>query len=175
MPLHLRLITTTLAHLEAEDSSGEALSRLLGLSPPPEWPPENNDAATRSWLRARLLATPADTAWGGFYVCVDDTHLVGSAGFHGPPHEGVVELGYSIIPSWQHRGLGTRAAKALCELAFAEPRVTAIKAQTLPRLLFSQRVLTRCGFAFEGAHEDPAEGTVWSYRLSRAQYQAHAP
>lgn len=167
--MQVRLIATTLAHLEAEDSSGEALSRLLGLSPPAEWPPENNDAATRNWLRNRLLEVPTDTTWGGYYVCVDDAQLVGSAGFHGPPHEGVVEIGYSIIPSWQQRGLGTRAARLLCELAFTDPRITAIKAQTLPRLAFSQRVLTNCGFTYQGAHEDPTEGTVWSYLLSRAR------
>lgn len=41
--------------------------------------------------------------------------LVGTVSYKRPPTDGVVEIGYSVVPSCQRRGLATEASRALIE------------------------------------------------------------
>jgi RimJ/RimL family protein N-acetyltransferase len=92
--------------------------------------------------------------------------LVGWGGFKGPPRDGVVELGYEIAESRRERGLATAAVRAMLAEAFADDRVEAVIAHTLPERNASNRVLEKAGFRFDG---DGREGdrAVWRYRLPR--------
>lgn len=71
--------------------------------------------------------------------------LVGVGGFKGPPTDGVVELGYSIVPSAQRRGYATKAVRELIESG-RERGAKRVRAETLPSLTPSIRVLQKLGF-----------------------------
>lgn len=71
---------------------------------------------------------------------------IGGIGFHSPPAAGVVELGYGIVPSHQGRGYATEAVKAMVALAWSDPQVRAVTANTDLDNIASQRVLEKAGF-----------------------------
>ena len=157
----------TPAFLSAEDISGAALSGMLGVAEPPEWPPLFNDAETRAWFRRTLESDPSVTGWLGFYVIAEidgRPTLSGTAGFKGPPNaDGVVEIGYSIVEKFQRRGIASAAVAQLVDRAFADPRVEVVTAETLPSLAASRGLLEKCGFVLTGTRTDPDEGEIVLY------------
>ena len=167
----ISLIAITFEHLDAEDISAEALSSLLNVFPPPSWPPEYNGPETRAWLRNLMAADASSIGWLGYYVIatVDGQRLLaGTAGFKGRPDENAeVEIGYSVVPELQRKGIATEAIKLLIGHAFANPDVRRIKAETLPRLIPSIGVLVKCGFMQTSEGFDPEEGKTLLFARDR--------
>jgi ribosomal-protein-alanine N-acetyltransferase len=96
--------------------------------------------------------------------------VVGSAGFKGGPDaHGMVEIAYGIVPSYQNRGYATEVTELLVEWALARDGVRVVRAHTLPSANASTRVLTKCGFAFQGEVEDPEDGRVWRWELAASR------
>ena len=91
---------------------------------------------------------PGSAGWWLYYAVVTDSPsptLVGSVGYKGPPADGVVEIGYSVVPSWQRRGLATEASRALIESAW-ERGAEVVIAHTFEHLEPSIGVLRKLGF-----------------------------
>jgi len=113
-------------------------------------------------LRASLVADP----WvlGFAVVHRESGEVIGSAGFKGPPDEnGMVEIAYGIVPSYQGRGYATEAAMALLAFAFGSGRVSLVRAHTIAETNASTRVLTKCGFESVGEVVEPEEGLAWRW------------
>jgi [ribosomal protein S5]-alanine N-acetyltransferase len=72
--------------------------------------------------------------------------VVGGIGFFGPPDDGTVEIGYGIVPSRQGRGYATEAVTEMLSLAWSDPHVAAVSAETDADNVASQRVLEKAGF-----------------------------
>lgn len=123
------------------------------------------------WLeRLRAMAAAAPDPWANGFGVIDreSNAVVGTAGFKGPPdNDGVVEIAYGIVPSHEGRGYATEAASALVAFAFDHDAVRVVCAHTLPTPNASTRVLTKCGFGFKGPVEDPEDGLVWRWELTR--------
>jgi RimJ/RimL family protein N-acetyltransferase len=138
----------TIELLAAERAGGDHLARALGVAPPPTWPPElydDDDLARYS----RLLADPANAGWVLYYVLerANPSRLVGVAGFAGRPGpDGVVEVGYSVLPPYRRRGIASEALATLVRQAFGRSSVRCIAAETFPSLEASIGVLRRNGF-----------------------------
>lgn len=167
----IRLIRPDPALLDAAQAGDAELARALGLAVVPGW------ATFTEALRPKRDALAADTdaaAWGPrFFVAGEPPELVGWGGFKGPPRDGVVELGYEIAESRQGRGLATAATRAMVSEAFADQRITAVIAHTLPERNASNRVLEKAGFRFDG--EGPEGGrVVWRFSLTRLASAATA-
>lgn len=77
----------------------------------------------------------------------DSGLAVGSIGLFWPPADGVLELGYGIVPSRRGRGYATEAARALTEYAFTAPQVHTVSASVELTHPASVRVLEKAGFA----------------------------
>ena len=179
----LVLFPATTEVLQAELASAEALGRTLGVDVPTSWPPELYDADAVRWA-IRWLADHGDEAdWCLYYVAAMPTEttsdrpaLVGVAGYKGSPDvAGVVEIGYGVVPEQRRRGFASEAVRALVARAFADPRVTAVTAQTLAGLDASIGVLRGTGFAYDGRGNDPHEPTAIRFTLSREGYAESPP
>ena len=96
------------------------------------------------------------------FAAADRNTLVGVAGYKGPPSDGVLEIGYSVVPSWQRQGIATQASRALVEAAW-QRGATVIRAETLPHLEASIGVLRKLGFA----PSEPREPGVLAFALRR--------
>ena len=85
--------------------------------------------------------------WGLFVIQrAEDAAAVGGIGFHGPPAEGTVEIGYDLTASTRGAGWATDAVRILSGHALDQPEVERVLATTEPGNLPSQRVLERAGY-----------------------------
>ena len=147
--------------LEAAVEGDLALGRALGLAVADGWL-DDRDA-----LVLARAALGAGDYWGPFLVVDGARHVVGSAGYFGPPTaNGEVEIGYAIAPAHRRAGLATAAVRALTARAFGSPGIVAVVARTRREAVGSMRVLANAGFVVEGEVHD-AEGTLVVHRLRR--------
>lgn len=157
------IVATTLAMLDAEDVSGDALATVLGVSAPLSWPPIFNDQDTRDWMRGRLGKADHVPGFGSWYIVAGD-RLVGNGGFKGPPDAtGMVEMGYSVVEAEQRKGYGSAAIRLLTAFALRHPRVTTVTAETTPELVGSQGVLQATGFHLISRTPDAEHGEILRY------------
>lgn len=159
----LDLIPGTQSLLEAELEGRAAFARQITASVPESWPPPLYDADAIRWVLERFQADDAGLrVWGFRYFVLRDEAsgvAVGAGGYKGPPDgEGAVEIGYSILPEYQRRGLASEAVQGLVGRAFETPDVTRVIAETLPDLTPSIGVLEKTGFALVG--EGSEDGVI---------------
>lgn len=174
----LLLVPATPEALRAELVAPSALGDVLDIEVPASWPPELYDADAVRWTLGFLIDHPEERLWSLYYVAEstersgDRPRLVGLAGYKGAPDEhGLVEIGYGIVPECRRRGYASEAVRALLASAFADARVRAVIAHTLPELAPSIGVLRSTGFAFDGQGNDPHEPTAIRFRLARSDYE----
>jgi RimJ/RimL family protein N-acetyltransferase len=169
----LNLVPASRAMLLADLSGPEDLGRELHAVVPPSWPPEHYDDQAVKWTLDRVRAAPPGTEsfWGYYFVWRDappGALLIGVGGFKGPPEDGVVELGYSVVADQQRRGFATEAVHGMLGFAFAHPEVAEVTAQTLPHLRPSIGVLEKTGFHYRGP--GAAAGAI-VYVMARDRWQ----
>ena len=124
-----------------------------------------SDDVSPRWLASlRESSGPNPWRYGFFVVHREANRVIGTAGFKGPPDaNGVVEIAYGIVPSFQGRGYATEAAAALVEYALADAIVHTVRAHTLPEANASTHVLRKNRFSYVGSVVDPEDGTVWRW------------
>ncbi len=99
---------------------------------------------------------PDANGWGAWYFLLQKTKgekriAIGNGGFKGKPNlDGTVEVGYSILESYQNQGYASEAVRALITWAFEHTIVKRVIAETLPELKASIRVLEKNGFKYIG-------------------------
>ena len=164
-----RLLEASAASVTATlEKNHQALSQLTGARVPASFPPELLDDDALRWT-LRAIAQPGfQPRWGMYWIIESDPDgetLVGTAGFKGAPSAGSVELGYGVIAEHQRRCHATAAVRALLRIAFADPNVERVTAETLPDLIPSIGVLEKCGFRFIGEGSEPG---VIAYEIRSA-------
>lgn len=167
---NLKLIPCELSYFEALLNDPQQLAHMLNLSIAENWV-AFPDAIPRGYEYLRSH-TDALGWWMYLFTHVADKTLIGLGGFKGKPDEaGMVEIGYSIAPAYQNRGLATEAARGLVTYAFSHPQVKAVDAHTLAAINPSTKVLQKIGMKKTGTLTDPDHGEVWHWRLNREDYQ----
>lgn len=151
--LRLVALDPALARLQAENKAAffEAVNAQMEAA----WPPVAMDAPDLAERLHTLSRRPHEAGWGGWIILMGWApngldRAVGVGGFFGPPdQDGVVEIGYAMLPSFREQGLATEAVETLLNWALEDPRVQAVKAQTLAHLAASRRVLEKTGFRLQ--------------------------
>jgi RimJ/RimL family protein N-acetyltransferase len=169
----LLLVAGDLELALAERDNRKKFSELLDADVPANWPPPLNDDDSLNWVISFFKANPGAVGWSLWYFLLDrpgeQRLAIGIGGLKGlPSPNGTAEVGYSVIPEFQHRGYAPEATKALVTWIFGHPQVTCVIAHTLPELQPSIRVMEKLGFTFIGAGEEP--GTI-GYELKREDWQ----
>jgi ribosomal-protein-alanine N-acetyltransferase len=160
--LELLPCTRAWARLALEDP--RALGAELGVAVPRSWPHPGVLG-----LLGAVVDSPAGEAsergWGPWFLLHRPARvLVGEAGFKGfPDRDGVVEIGYSIVPAHRRRGLATEAVGRLLEWALLRPEVRVVRAECDPANHASIAVLRGLGMQRIGAVE---EVLTWELRRS---------
>lgn len=100
--------------------------------------------------------------WIGYYV-EDNGHLVGSAGFKGPPINGTVEIAYGTNEKYRNQGIGTKICKLLVDLSLKTDPSLRITARTFSEANYSTKILQHNHFICVGIVNDPEDGEVWEW------------
>ena len=155
----MTLVPATAALARAEIGDRPAFAALLNSGVPAAWPPETLADALAFFLQ-QLEADPERAGWLTWYGVADGAGggppvLVASGGFFGPPQEGVVEIGYAVLPEFQRKGYGAEVAGALTEWALAQAGMRRVVANVVADNAPSVRLLHRLGFLEMGASDEP--------------------
>ena len=163
---NLQLILCEAEHYEAILRDKKELEQLLGLKVFDTWPefPESIPYAYNYYK-----THPSSARWGMYlFAHTKDRALIGNGGYKGEPdEEGMVEIGYAIVPEYRRRGFASEAARGLTRYAFSHPEVKVVQAHTLKHGIASIRVLEKLGMKFVGTVQDPDEGEVLHWRVTR--------
>jgi len=160
----LVLVPASLELIQAELDSHSKLASAIEAHVPDGWPPGEYDRQAIEYFKARLGENPSNVGWYGWYAILranksEPATLVGAGGFFGPPTaDQVVEIGYSIVSSFEARGYATELVGALVDHAFSTGKVRRIVAHTTPENVGSVRILEKAGFRLVGPGMDA--GTV---------------
>jgi len=157
----LTMIAATLEHVRIELEAPQQLGALLDAQVSPAWPTGEYDRDAMEFFRVRLEAGGKEVeGWYGWYAirrgdAQVPQSLVGAGGYFGPPDsEGVVEIGYSVLPEWQRMGYATEIVHALLERAFHHEQITKVIAHTSESNPGSIGVLLRSGFVAAGQQQE---------------------
>jgi RimJ/RimL family protein N-acetyltransferase len=163
-------VASSLAHIDAELQDPASLGALLGVAVPASWPPGEYDRDALDFFRDRLTAAGASqVGWYGWYALTLNAEghcdsLVAAAGYFGPPAQGSVEIGFSVVPEARARGYATEIAQALISHAFDQPGVQLVNARAADSNVPSIRVLLKCGFHRVGPGAEPG---IAEYQIAR--------
>jgi [ribosomal protein S5]-alanine N-acetyltransferase len=125
------------------------------------------------FLIDRLNQEPENSFWWSPWFVVVESLVngvqqqlaVGMIGFkNAPDNDGIVEIGYGVVPSQQNLGFATQAVDLIVKEGFAHSKVKMIVAYTVPSLSASGRVLAKNKFVRDGSKIDPDDGEVWVWR-----------
>ncbi len=149
----LQIIAGTRELAKAEIHDKDKFARLLGVSIPVSWPPENIRDVQNLFLDM-YNEHPQWENWLTWYAVKVDTvepTLCGGIGFKGPADEsGMVEIGYSVLPEYQRKGLATEMVKGIVRWAHRQLSVKSIEAEVETENIASIRVLEKNRFVRMG-------------------------
>ncbi len=140
-----------------------SLAQILGIHVPDSWPGPDMTEALPFFIEA-MEKDPARHVWDGIIIHKADQVAIGAIGFHGAPNEqGMVEIGYSIIPEYEGHGYATEIAHCLIDWAFQTQEIKVITAECLNDNIGSIRVLEKVGM-----HRLEPEGNMLKWQLRKA-------
>ncbi|HZJ04845.1 MAG TPA: GNAT family N-acetyltransferase [Nocardioidaceae bacterium] len=128
-----------------------------------------------TWLwQIRLVQIAADPdieTWVARAVVSEaGQHVVGHAGFHGPPDlAGMVEVGYTVDPRFRRQGYAKAMLRELLSWATAESRVTTVRASIRPDNVASLATIEGFGFERTGEQWDEDDGleTIFEVKIRK--------
>jgi ribosomal-protein-alanine N-acetyltransferase len=125
--------------------------------------PEDLAQGVPSEMRIEQLERdPGELPWlARAMVLRDEARVVGSAGFHAPPSNGMVELGYQICAADRRRGFAREAVIGLMD--WAAPHVSIFRASVAPGNAASRALVESLGFERVGEQMDPVDGLEWVF------------
>ena len=146
------LVPATVKLYLLELHNREAFISTLRAKVPETWPPDQVTPEVIEEYICRMKARDRKV-WSFYWLlCEQESEvpiLIGNGGFlcH---NNGILELGYSVLPEYQRKGYATEAVRSMLEWAFLNIKKDKIIAYTYPQLNASIRVLEKNGFMFKG-------------------------
>lgn len=164
--MNIRIIPCSLEHMEKLIEGEEAFLATYGLHVIDGYLPF---AEALQYTLKMMQASQIWHPWLAYlFVFEPDRALVGLGGFKSVPSlERTIEIGYSIAPRYQGRGLATSAAQQLIKIAFASELVDYVCAHTLAEPSASTRVLEKCGMTQISETIDPEDGKLWRWEICK--------
>lgn len=97
--------------------------------------------------------------------------IVGLANFHDRPDvNGMVEIGYRVLPSHRRQGYAAEMARIMWTAAAAHPDVRVLRATVSPDNEASLAIIEAAGLVHVGEQDDPEDGLELVYEIAAADY-----
>jgi RimJ/RimL family protein N-acetyltransferase len=165
----LRLLPITLDVIEAVlDHDKPRAEHIVGARFPAGWPNDPLLDVGFPYSRQAIRAAPDVRLWGDSLVVLrEEPRVVGCVVFHGQPHNGIAEIGYSIEDGSRGNGLATEATRACVEWALAQPGILAVQATTFPWHAASLGVIRHLGMQQIATREHDTLGELLVFERLR--------
>ena len=138
-----------------------AFEESVGITCPMSWPVEKDILPDLALL---LKADQSLIGWLLWFIIHKvDRCFIGDVGFKGKPDkDGMIEIGYSIIPEYRKMGLGFESVQTLIRFGFSVPEVKIITANTDSQNLFSIKILRKMNmYCYDSEIEEGKEILKW--------------
>jgi RimJ/RimL family protein N-acetyltransferase len=138
-----------------------------GFTLPPDWP-DAHDARFLRLRQGQLARDPSLDAWlvRGMVLRSDaGRRMIGHVGYHGPPLDGFVEIGYTVFADMRRQGYATEAVQGLIDHA-AEKGVPRIRLSIAPGNEASLALARKLGFERVGEQIDEEDGLEYVFERS---------
>lgn len=156
----LKIITFTVDLMEAFLRGDSEIEKLAPYRAAPEYPLEIYKQFFKYKIE-RFRKFPNENEWEGIIIHKNDNMIMGDMGFKGGPNqEGIIDIGYSIVPSYRGCGYATEMGKAMVNWGLSQPNVKKVIATCDPDNFASIRVLEKIGFHITQKTEDKF---YWTY------------
>ena len=141
----LQLIPFTLELKKAAMNDRARLVEMLGVYVPEHWPGPDQAEALPFFV-SNMEKAPSEPPWDWIAIHRMDQGVIGGIGFiEGPDKDGVVEMGYDIVPEYRKQGYATEMARSLVEWAFQQAGINVVTASCLDDNIGSIKVLENVG------------------------------
>ncbi|SDQ79135.1 Acetyltransferase (GNAT) domain-containing protein [Virgibacillus subterraneus] len=142
----LTLVTFTVEMMKATLIGQNQLGKITDYKAADEYPLEDYKQLL-SYKIDRFTQYPEENEWEGIIIHKKDNTIMGDMGFKGGPNEkGEMDLGYSIVPSYQGEGYATEMTIAMVNWGLQQQNVNKITASCSESNIPSIRVLEKTGF-----------------------------
>jgi RimJ/RimL family protein N-acetyltransferase len=141
----LQLIPFTLDLKKATMNDRARLVEMLGVYIPEHWPGPDLAEDLPTFVE-NMEKAPSEPAWDWIAIHILDQGVIGGIGFMGgPDKDGIVEVGYDIVPEYRNQGYATEMARSLIAWAFQETGIKVVTASCLNDNIGSIKVLENIG------------------------------
>lgn len=124
-------------------------------------------------LKHRIPRVKKDPAFAeiGLVLAIADGEIVGSAGFHDYPDEdGMIEIGFGIVPEKQRRGYGLELLHGMWQMISALPDVKILRYTVSPDNEASMHIIKKLGFEQIGEQIDDEDGLELIFEMPMSDY-----
>ncbi len=98
--------------------------------------------------------------------------IVGLGNFHDRPDAvGMVEIGYSVLPTYRRQGFGREIAMTMWQFAASCPNVAVLRASVAPTNVPSLAIIESAGFVKVGEQDDPEDGLEWVFDMPARDFR----
>ena len=104
-------------------------------------------------------------------ISKDSNEVIGSAGFHDFPDEnGMIEIGFGIVPKMQNQGFGTELLLGMWKLICDRTDVKILRYTVSPDNAPSLHLVRRLGFTEIGVQTDPEDGPELIFEMTKEEF-----
>ena len=121
----------------------------------------------------QVLADPSVNPWlVRLAVLRESREIVGLVNFHAPPDaDGMVEIGYRVLPEHRTRGYAGEMARTMWSYAAAHPDVRTLRATVAPDNVASRALVEAAGLVHVGEQIDEEDGLELVYELAASEWR----
>jgi ribosomal-protein-alanine N-acetyltransferase len=161
----LQLIAFTLDLKKAAMNDRARLVEMLGVYVPERWPGPDLAEALPFFVENMEKAL-SEPVWDWIAIHKLDQGVIGGIGFMGgPDKDGVVEVGYDIVPEYRKQGYATEMARSLIVWAFQETGIKVVTASCLDDNIGSIKVLENAGM-----HRLEPDGNMLTWEMRKGNW-----
>jgi [ribosomal protein S5]-alanine N-acetyltransferase len=133
-------------YAKAAITGNEKLEKVSGYRVANQWPnPDYKEILP--FIVQQVTEKPGLSRWNRLIVHKEEQMIIGEIGCKGEPTgQGVVEIGYGIVPAYQGYGYATEAVQEFVQWLLSLSKITKVTAECLEDNISSIRVLEKAGF-----------------------------
>lgn len=111
-----------------------------------DWPSDDTKGILSTYMN-QVQQHGSEFVWGVWLIILStENRVIGDLGFKAEPSEdGIVEIGYNVVPSYRNQGFGFESVKALTDWVLKQQIVKKVIAQCDKDNQYSIRILKKIG------------------------------